>query len=170
MTYGEETLKDKTENSDDPAASLAATLLGKADSGEAPRRRKRQSHGMARYRLSVPQEVPGHYIRWCNDDGREVEWRLQSDYEFVAPAEVGLTDVTESRVKRLVGVKENGDPLFAYLMKIRSEWRAEDEREEAEMQARIEQQIKGGVIANPGEDVSTRYIPKGGISLKHGRS
>ena len=136
----------------------------------APVRRKRESHGMARYRLSVPQGIEGYYIRWCNDDGREIEWRLQSDYAFVEPNEVGLSDVTESKVKRLVGVKENGDPLFAFLMKIRSEWRAEDEREESEMQARIEQQIKGGTISNPGEDVSTRYIPKGGISLKHGRS
>jgi len=137
---------------------------------EVPVRRKRESHGMARYRLSVPQGIPGYYIRWCNDDGREIEWRLQSDYAFVEPNEVGLSDVTESKVKRLVGVKENGDPLFAFLMKIRSEWRSEDEKEESESQARIEQQIKGGTISNPGEDTSTRYIPKGGISLKHGRS
>lgn len=134
-----------------------------------PVRRKRESHGLARYKLSIPNTIPGWYVRWVNDDGRELDWRLQSDYEFVEPQEVGLAAEKDSRVRRLVGVRENGDPLYAFLMKIRQEWRDEDEREEAEAQVRFERQIKSGTIAAEGSE-QARYIPKGGISIKHDRS
>ena len=136
---------------------------------EAPKRKKRESHGLARFKLSIPHEIPGWYVRWVNDDGRELDWRLQSDYEFVEPQEVGLASETDSRVRRLVGVRENGDPLYAYLMKIRQDWRDEDVAEESQAQVRFEKQIKGGTIAAEGTEAS-RYVPKGGISIKHARS
>jgi hypothetical protein len=131
----------------------------------APVRRKRASHGLARLRLSVPKEIPGYYCRWVNDDGVEVEWRLQNDYEFVAPTEVGLDDPENTRVRRLVGTKENGDALYAYLMKIRQEWRDSDVEEEGELQRRFEQQVKSGTIVGEGTSADHRYIPKAGISI-----
>lgn len=145
-----------------------ATNPGKvpeAKPAEAPRRRKRQSHALARLRLTVPFHPEGYYCRWVNDDGIEVEWRLQNDYEFVGPEEVGLTAGEESRVRRLVGTKENGDALYAYLMKIRQEWRDEDVREEGELQRRFEEQVKSGTITGEGTSAANRYIPKGGISI-----
>jgi hypothetical protein len=121
------------------------------------RKRKRDSHSLAPLRLSVPQDIPGYYIRWVNDNGVEVEYRLQNDYEFVAPAEVGLMHDTESKVHRVVGTRENGDALHAYLMKIRQEWRDQDVHDEGELQRRFEQQIRRGTVALGGQSEATRY-------------
>ena len=131
---------------------------------ESPRR-KRASHQLARLRLSVPHRIEGYYIRWCNDDGRELQWRLQSDYDFVAPEEVGLAAENETKVSRVVGVKENGEPLYAYLLKIRQDWRDEDEAEEAKLQASFEKAVKSGQIATAGND--NRYTPERGIKINN---
>lgn len=136
-----------------------------AASAAPQRKRKREAHSLMRLRLTIPREIPGYYCRWVNDDGLEVEWRLQNDYEFVAPAEVGIDDTENTRVKRLVGTKENGDALFAYLMKIRQEWRDEDVRAEGELQRRFESQVKSGTITGEGTSADHRYIPKTGISI-----
>jgi hypothetical protein len=129
------------------------------------KKRKRQSHGLPRLRLQIPHGIPGYYVRWVNDDGQEVEYRLQNDYDFVAPDEIGLLNSSESRVKELVGTKQNGDALYAYLMKIPQDWRDADVQEEEEAQRRYEQQIRKGTIAGDGETAAMRYIPKAGISI-----
>jgi hypothetical protein len=132
------------------------------------RRRKRQSHSLGRLRLSVPHHPTGYYCRWVNDDGIEVAWRLENDYEFCCNAEVGLpppAEDEEDRVKRLVGTKENGDALYAYLMKIRQEWRDEDVWEEGELQRNFEKQVKSGTIVGEGQTAEKRYIPNSGISI-----
>lgn len=141
------------------------TIVTAQTPSDRPKRRK--SHQLARYRLSVPHGIEGYYIRWCNDDGKELQWRLQSDYEFVAAEEVGLTSENQddTKVKRIVGTRENGEPLWAYLLKIRQDWRDEDVKEESQLQASFEKQVKGGQIAVAGND--NRYVPKGGIAINN---
>ena len=90
-------------------------------------RRKRASLDKMRLKLDAPVRK-GFVRRWVNDDGNRVQDMHDRDYEYVEDPKIH-TDGEGSRVARRVGVKKNGEPLFAYLMEIKEEYHAEDQRE-----------------------------------------
>lgn len=120
-----------------------------------------------------------YYLRWFNDTPGRVAAALRAGYDFVSQKEVLIDDglVRQNadlgeKVAALVGAKENGQPLMAYLMKLPMKFRLEDEaRHEAEL-ADIDSVIRRGLLGRAGEikdshGSDTHYVPKGApISVK----
>jgi hypothetical protein len=133
-------------------------------------RPRRGSIGVPRLRLSVQFDIPGFHLCWQNDNGG-IENALDSGYEFVTRGETELNnggveplnlDMSD-KIKQKVGTKEGGEPLYAYLMKIKQEWFEEDQNELAAMNKQVEDSIAGGNINGMvGQD--GRY--NAGISIK----
>jgi hypothetical protein len=104
-----------------------------------------------------------------NDDGN-VQNALDSGYEFVVQGETELENgVTPSnidqtdKIKQKVGTTASGEPLYAYLMKIKQEWHEEDMFEVEKQNKQVESAIAGGNInGTAGQD--GRYISN--ISIK----
>ena len=151
-----------------------AVVRSEADRGgevvrEQSQRRTRNSIGVPRLTLAVKREIPGYHLCWMNDDGN-VENALDSGYEFVTKGETELENgVTPSnvdasdKIKQKVGTTQQGDILYAYLMKIKQEWHEEDMALIEADNKRIEEAIAGGNInGTVGQD--GRYVSN--ISIK----
>jgi hypothetical protein len=115
-------------------------------------RPRRNSIGVPKLSLSVKFEIPGHHLCWMNDDGN-VESALESGYEFVtrtetelengvAPSNVDMSD----KIKQKVGTTQQGDVLYAYLMKIKQEWHEEDMAAIEAQNKQVEDAIASGSI------------------------
>lgn len=125
-------------------------------------RKKRVPFGVAKTKLGIEQNVEGYHLHWINDTVGRIYDAEQGGYEFVAPHEVGLSD-TDNRVKRRVGVNDDGTALFAFLMKIRQDWYEEDEKERQSRVDAIDNLIKGGHV----DGARNTYIPSSGINMQH---
>lgn len=80
----------------------------------AGKRRRRSSTGGMHLKLAVPQRE-GYQRRWFNDvEGRLAEAH-ELAYDHVTDPDI-KSDSPDSRVRRHVGTKANGQPLYAYLM------------------------------------------------------
>ena len=115
-------------------------------------RPRRNSIGVPRLTLAVLNEIPGYHLCWMNDDGN-VQNALDSGYEFVTRGETELangvtpqnTDVSD-KIKQKVGTTQQGDVLYAYLMKIKNEWHEEDMFEIEKQNKAVEDSIASGNI------------------------
>ena len=132
-------------------------------------RPRRNSIGVPRLTLAVKFEIPGHHLCWMNDDGN-VESALDSGYEFVTRGETELENgVTPSnvdmsdKIKQKVGTTQQGDILYAYLMKINNEWHEEDMATIEAQNKQVEDAIASGNI-NGAVGQDGRY--NAGISIK----
>ena len=105
------------------------------------------------------------HLYWCNDVEGALEQAQAGGYSFVTPKEVGETR-DGSQVKRLVGTKKDGSPLYAYLLKIPQEWHEEDNAQKAEIDDAFERAIKRGKLEEGRND--NRY--DGGIKLTTNKS
>ena len=133
------------------------------------KRPRRNSIGVPRLTLAVKFEIPGHHLCWMNDDGN-VESAVDSGYEFVTKGETELEDgVSPSnvdmsdRIKQKVGTTQQGDILYAYLMKIKNEWHEEDMASIEAQNKMVEDAIASGNI-NGAVGQDGRY--NAGISIK----
>ena len=132
-------------------------------------RPRRNSIGVPRLTLAVTDEIPGYHLCWMNDDGN-VENAVNSGYEFVTRGETelvyGVTPLNvdlADKIKQKVGTTQQGEILYAFLMKIKNEWHEEDMAEIAQENKRIEEAIAGGNInGSAGQD--GRYVSN--ISIK----
>jgi hypothetical protein len=132
-------------------------------------RPRRNSIGVPRLTLAVTNEIPGHHLCWMNDDGN-VQNALDSGYEFVTRGETELangvtpqnTDMSD-KVKQKVGTTQQGDVLYAYLMKIKNEWHEEDMAAIELQNKQVEDAIASGNI-NGAVGQDGRY--NAGISIK----
>ena len=115
-------------------------------------RPRRNSIGVPRLTLAVKFEIPGHHLCWMNDDGN-VEQALDSGYEFVTRGETELesgvtptnVDISD-KIKQKVGTTQQGDVLYAYLMKIKQEWHEEDMAAIEAQNKQVEDAIASGSI------------------------
>ena len=132
-------------------------------------RPRRSSFGVPRLTLAVQNEIPGYHLCWMNDDGN-VQHALDSGYEFVGRGETELEsgvlpsniDQTD-KIKQKVGTTASGEPLYAYLMKIKQEWHEEDMAQVESQNKLVEEAIAGGNInGNAGQD--GKYVSR--ISIK----
>lgn len=145
----------------DVAVKNAATRKESERQG-APRERRSNMGGM-RLKLSVQKEVEGYHLYWENDDAGAIETLLYDGFEFVTPAEVDMElaivqdkDLGD-RVSRYVGVKSDGTPMRAYLLKCRNDAWQERENYRYEQADVRDSDIRNNRV----EADASRYVPKG---------
>jgi len=144
-------------------------VLPKKEQGD----RRRGVFSGQRLKLEVLGKQEGFHYVWMNDENNKITLAQQGGYDFVHidEVELGFNNVTPrnsdegTRIKTLVGTATNGEPLFAYLMKIKNEYYLEDKQETNAYLDKVEEQIKGGNIEGT-VGSNGRYIPTQGISFK----
>lgn len=144
-------------------------------------REKRVPLGVIRNKLAAPQRA-GYVRRWMNDQSNKIPDALKGWWDFVekgdhyevrgpfADPEYENIHIGEgaddrnidigSRVCQVVGTKEGGAPLIAYLMEIKEEYHKEDKAAKAKQVKEIDDAILRG---ETGGDQEGRYTPEGGI-------
>ncbi len=98
-------------------------------------RKDRVILGSPRRKLEQMTEKDGFVYRYFNDDGNRLNDAQAAGYEFVEKeqtqgnSEAGLeaTSGIDSRESKIVGRKESGAPLTAYLMRKNEEMHQEDQ-------------------------------------------
>lgn len=130
-----------------------------------PQRAKRVPFGVPKSKLEISQGIPGYHLHWINDSPGRVHEAQAGGYEFVTPSEVGWEqDGTEQRVKKRVGLQEDGSAMNAYLMKIRQDWYEEDQQKIQAVQDQFDDAIRRGTLNEQNTD--KRYVPKEGIKIR----
>jgi len=135
--------------------------------------RTRIPMSVPRAKLSSP-DLPGFHTHWMNDYPGRLEQAIQAGYEFVSRDEavlispdlagdpVGSGTDLGSRVSLVVGEDKAGNPLRAYLMKIRLEWFQQDQADSQARVNEIDRTIRQGRQKVDGEnnpeDIAARYV------------
>lgn len=114
------------------------------------KRRKRASLNGLRLKLEAP-ERKGYVRRWVNDDGNRVAELYDRDYEHVEDTTI-QTDGEGTRVKRRVGTKKDGSPLYSYLMEIPEKYYQEDQKEKAKPLDEFNDALKRGQVGRQAGD------------------
>jgi hypothetical protein len=138
-----------------------AKRAGREDAG----RNSRVPLGVARAKLSVPTR-PGYVRRWVNDtEGRLIQAE-QGGYQYATDQslQIGAVDIDNenrdlgARISRVVD-KSTGQK--AYLMEIKEEFYAEDQRAKVKEVTEKDRLIKNGKL----DDGESRYIPDEGRGI-----
>jgi len=159
---------------------LRAMLKGEKPYIESAERRKRKGRvplGTMRSKLDVSgYDIPKNKVpRWINDHPGRLLAAQEGSYQFVEDPNVVVgeeplsgRDNLETKVSRVVGKKEDGTPLKAYLMVIDKDIYDEDQREKQKINDEIMSQIDKGKFASSetGVDVHRTYVPKEGITIE----
>jgi len=138
------------------------------------RRRRRETLGDERHlKLGVPDSMndPNFEYRWFNENGNRIQQKTELDDWDIVKTEVDATkDNGEgSPVRRPVGTKADGSPLYAYLCRKPKEFYIEDKKAEqeaikADEDALRRGQVKGSeALAGP-----HAYVPGGRNTISHG--
>lgn len=127
-------------------------------------RRERVPFSTNRRRLALHKELDGLITRWFNDLDDRLQRAEDAGYQYVHRKEIGQvgdkdisngnTDVN-SRVSRVVGRQPTGQPIRAYLMKIRKDWYEADQAKKEEVNARVDDAIRAGTSG--GAKVENQY-------------
>lgn len=167
-----DTLEEKKQKALAKLEQVAQPNKESAPAKDGARRIKKGVFNGTRGKLVVDGEVPGYHLHIINDDRTRLQDALDNGYEFVNPDEIkGVSEnvvsrngeLGKDRVRFLVGSQENGQPMYAYLMKIRQEWYEEDQAELQAQNDKIDLAIRKGKVTG---DNPAFYIPKGGIQVK----
>lgn len=105
--------------------------------------------GHARSKLEISMTIEGFHLHWVNDSHGRLMAAQQGGYQFVSPKEIGSSE-EGTQVKRLAGTREDGDSLFAYLMKIELDLYAEDQAVLQNEVKKFETAIKAGTLEEKG--------------------
>lgn len=111
-------------------------------------------------------QLEGYVPRWINDKGGRIHQALGGGYEpvfkddRVVAGESGGDRNSDmgSWVSQIVGTKEDGSPLRAYLMKIKREWYDDDQKAKQQQVDAVDEAIRGGRINEKAGD--GRYLDK----------
>lgn len=112
------------------------------DAPELPPRRRRAKIGEFAMKLDAPQR-PGFVRRWFNDNKNRIAEGEELAYDFVTDKGVKSTDPS-SRISRIVGSGENGEPLRAYLMETPEEYYQEGLAEKEAKNRQVDDAIAAG--------------------------
>ena len=136
-------------------------------------RKERVPLGRMRRKMSIPDGlIPKNKVaRWINDKSGRLQAAQEGGYTFVDDplAKVGEgsedgRDSLDTKISRVVGTKEDGSPLKAYLMVINKSLYDADQAEKNRHLDEIDASIRrGNVEGEVGKD--GRYIPSSGISV-----
>ena len=143
---------------------------GRPSNASRAERPNRVPLGAPRLKLKVP-ERSDTVQRWINDNDNRLEDAQEGGYRFVGRiTDVGILDVepgntdTGSRTSKVVGKKENGEPLRAYLMEVD---RADYDEDQALKEAKLRETESAIRVGNlDGKASDGRYIPTEGIKLR----
>lgn len=129
-------------------------------------RRQRVPLGGHRQKLQAKQHA-GFHRRWFNDVDTRLLDAKGAGYDYVRDEKAKGEDGTDSRLSRVVGVKEDGSPMRAFLMEIRQDWYDEDQAAKQKLIDETDSAIRRGNVrgANP-KDRSSYYVPSEGISVR----
>lgn len=131
-----------------------------------PSPRGRIPLGTPRQKLTYPSRE-GYVRRWLNDQRNRIHDAELAGYQFVEEEQDGR----QVKVSRLVGSKEDGSPMMAYLMEIRQEFYDADQAEKQKPIDEFDAQLRRG-LSNPediaAEDRGKMYTPSEGTTLRHG--
>lgn len=126
--------------------------------------------GAPRLKLKV-EEDPSVVRRWVNDKDSRIDYAVEGGYRHVMRMDdIGVPDVNPgntdlgSRTSKVVGTKDDGTPLRAYLMEIPREQYEEDQSEKESRIKETERSILSGNIDGQASD--GRYIPSQGIRVR----
>lgn len=140
------------------------------------KRTRRTPLGARRMKLTVPEEYkdPGYVYRFINDSGMRIPQAEDGGYEKVYNRDIPVGEDSMDRgrgvgsaVRVYVGTDRIGEPMYAYLMRIKKEWYEEDQAEKQKAVDLVDAQIKRG--KTPGTNVENSYIPEGGITIQTNR-
>lgn len=127
--------------------------------GRPPKGAGRKPFGGVTQRLAYPQR-PNYHRHWFNDVPGRIQRAEEAGYEHVL-------DNEGKKVSAIVGTAEGGGALHAYLMEIPQEWYDQDMAAQQAEIDKTEEAMKSGTFQ--GKEGDGRYVPKQGISIKHGR-
>jgi len=130
------------------------------------RRPSRRPLGVPVSKLTAP-ERKGYVRRWINDEENRIQLALDAGYEHVLNEDLSVAAAegdSGSKVNQIVGTKDDGTALVAYLMEIPEDWHEEDQIRKQEIVDETERAIReGNLEGKVGQD--GRYIPKTGIKI-----
>lgn len=166
-----------------PEVKAEPAVLSPRISEERANRRRRIDDGPGRSRkLHVPDSVkePGYVYRWVNDEpGRVHAKTVEDDWDFVdsKPITSGSAEGADknsglgTRIERIVGQTDGGQPLKAFLMRKPVEFHDADKmREQRDIDERVAGIKRGQAPTQAGDNGKYAYVPTGGIKLDEGRS
>jgi hypothetical protein len=154
-------------------AKADAPVPKRAEEQRAQRRRRADTSHEAQGRLSVNEALldkKNFSYRWINDAaGRIDALTVRDDWDIVRDPSVKDDSNSEGApVRNLVGRKEDGGPLYAYLCKKPLDWFNEDRAKKQRIVDELEGALKRGESNDPkalSANNSTAYVPKDGISM-----
>lgn len=151
---------------------------GKRAAETRTRRRQRAAGSYeGRIRLSVNEDLldrENFAYRWVNDShGRIDAFTKRDDWDVMTdPAIKEDANSEGAQIRQLVGSKEDGSPLYAYLCKKPLEYHREDQARRAERVDELESSIKRGQHkdgASADDPKGQYYVPDDGIHMETGK-
>ena len=131
------------------------------------------------HRMKLKADTREGYIRrWVNDTPGRLDMFREAGYEHVTDPKlvVGEGDDINQRpgidsmVSRAVGIREDNQPLRAYLMEIPEEFYKEDQESKMAQVEEREEALRRGQDNQGGPGVDGRYVLKGTpIKIEHGK-
>jgi len=126
-------------------------------------------------KLKVYGSLPGYHMHIFNEDGARLDEAQRSGYAFVKRKEIQNvgrdvasfnTDPGEN-VRFVVGKRDNGNPMYGYLMKIPEEIFQDDQMAMEAYNSGVDGAIRRGSVGTKDEatsDTKQRYIPTSGTT------
>jgi len=126
-------------------------------------------------KLKVYGTIPGYHLHIFNEDGARLDEAQRSGYAFVRRSEIQdvgrdvasfNTDPGEN-VRFVVGKRDNGNPMYGYLMKIPNEIFEDDQQAMEAYNSGVDGAIRRGGVGTKDEatsDTKQRYIPTSGTN------
>ncbi len=127
-------------------------------------RRKRIPLGVPQLKLSAPKRA-GFHRHWLNDTGGRIQAAEQAGYSFVENEQASEEEGRARYLSRVVGVKEDGSPMTAYLMEIRQDWYDEDQAEKQNQITAKESEIRRGRDPASAQDGQDKFY--GQATIEH---
>ena len=131
------------------------------------RRMNREDFGDSNLRMTAPRAIKqwaaknNKVLRFVNDDKARISQLVGQDWDFVKYEEGQIEESVQemgSGYSIVVGNKENGEPLKAYLMAKEKDWYQDDQKMKQQAVDEVDEEIRGGKLVN----VEQSYQPKDG--------
>ena len=137
------------------------------ESREPEGRKERVPLGTPKQRLAAPKR-PGFVRRWVNDVPGRIQHAIDGSWTHVREKAPG--DDSNKRASyrsAVVGTKQDGSALTAYLMEIPEKFYKEDQKTKMAEIDKVDETIqRGNIRGADSEDTKRYYVPSEGISVK----
>lgn len=150
---------------------MSRTPRAEAIQGERRRRRADTLDRIHGRKLNIPPEFrddPDHDYYWANDDNSRIyDLTVEDDYDHVTMSRPEASE--EEKVRRPVGTKATGEPMYAYLLRKPKVFVEEDRAKKLAAIDEREQGIMRSAKTAPEDDrpADVSYVARGN-SIKRG--